>query len=287
MKKPLFIYFLSLLIFVPVLAQDPSVSVFSGISKVYSFDLNFDIADLAIQEKGKNYALFVAVQDYKNDDIPDLKEPVADAEKLMRMLQTYYTFEAAQMQLIKNPTLRELSAKLQELSDKITENDNLLLFFAGHGEWDANIGTGYWLPSDARKNEKSGWLSNSSLREYIRAIKCKHVLLVTDACFSGSLFRSTKSLTTATTAISQLYELSSRKAMTSGALKVVPDKSVFMEYLVRRLGQNPSKFLPAERLFHSFKQDVIAGSLGQIPQYGNIQDAGPNEGGDFIFVRRK
>jgi len=78
----------------------------------------------------------------------------------------------------------------------------------------------------------------------------------------------------------------SRKALTSGSLKTVPDRSVFVEYLVKRLKENQDKYLDAQKLFISFKEAVINNSpINQIPLYGVINEAG-DEGGDFIFTRR-
>jgi hypothetical protein len=72
--------------------------------------------------------------------------------------------------------------------------------------------------------------------------------------------------------------------MTSGSLTEVPDKSVFLEQLVKRLDENTIGYLPAEELFSSFKTTVM-NSSPTVPQYGDIKGTG-DEGGDFIFVRR-
>jgi len=74
--------------------------------------------------------------------------------------------------------------------------------------------------------------------------------------------------------------------MTSGALNAVPDRSVFIEYLIKRLQNNDKKFISAEQLFYSFKTAVINNSANnQIPQFGEIRETG-DEGGDFIFVKK-
>ena len=74
--------------------------------------------------------------------------------------------------------------------------------------------------------------------------------------------------------------------MTSGAMKTVPDRSVFLDYLVLRLEQNQHPFLSSEELFSSFKQAVISNSPNnQIPQFGEIRESG-DEGGDFIFIKK-
>ena len=68
-------------------------------------------------------------------------------------------------------------------------------------------------------------------------------------------------------------------------MKTVPDKSVFIEYLVQRLEENENEMLPAEMLFSSFKIAVMNNSEGQVPQFGDIQGAG-DEGGDFVFLKK-
>lgn len=243
------------------------------------------IAQKAAQ--GKYYALVIGVQDYKDPTINDLDEPVADATSLAAVLGAKYTFDKQNITLLKNPTRSEMFRSLENLSQKIGPEDNLLIFYAGHGYWDAVRKQGYWFPSDAGRIDRSSWLTNADLKEYISSIPSKHTLLITDACFAGSIFKSRAISTSAPRAIKELYELPSRKAMTSGTLKEVPDKSVFIEYLVKRLNLNTSTYLSAEKLYSSFRDAVINNSAnGQVPQYGEIREAG-DEGGDFIFIKRE
>ena len=72
--------------------------------------------------------------------------------------------------------------------------------------------------------------------------------------------------------------------MTSGTLKEVPDRSVFLLYLNKRLQENTQPYISAEELFSSFKTAVLNNSPN-IPQYGEIKDTG-DEGGDFIFIKK-
>ena len=172
---------------------------------------------------------------------------------------------------------------LQKLRNELTVNDNLLIFFAGHGYWDEGMKTGYWLPKDANQDNIVNWLSNNDLTNYLNVIKTKHTLLIADACFSGGIFK-TRSAFQNNTAIEKLYEMPSRKAMTSGTLKEVPDKSIFIQYLVKRLEENKENYLTAEQLFSSLRLGVLNNSPN-VPQYGTIQNVG-DDGGDFIFIRR-
>lgn len=236
-------------------------------------------------KKRKYFALIIAEQSYKDPAILDLDQPVADAKSLKNALVTNYTFEPQHVTLLQNPTRTQIIETFDKLTNTVTNTDNLLIFYAGHGIWDEKIEQGYWLPSDAKKSSKAAWLSNGTIRDYIRAIDSKHTLLITDACFSGGILK-TREAFSASKAILELYKLPSRKAMTSGSLKTVPDNSVFIEYLIKALERNNQPLISADQLFNSFKYNVINNSAnGQVPQYGVISQA-DDEGGDFIFLKK-
>ncbi len=237
-----------------------------------------------ILRKVKYYGLVIGINDYQDPKINDLDNPVNDARRLMQTLTTYYTFDPENITFLENPTRSEIINTLDNLSRTIGEDSNLIIFYAGHGIWDAQLKKGYWIPSDGAQNSRANWLSNSDLVDYVRGIRSKHTLLVTDACFSGSIFKTREVFTGVSKAVFEMYKYPSKKAMTSGAMKSVPDKSVFLEYLVKRLEQNRKPFLSAEELYSSFKQAVVNNSPNsQIPLFGEIQGAG-DEGGNFIFI---
>lgn len=233
---------------------------------------------------GEYYALLIAVEHYQHDDVNNLDHPVNDAGNVKKILQQY-SFKPKNVTVLKNPKRDEIIDAFEAFDRKITKQDNLLIFYAGHGHWNKKNKQGYWLPSDASKNSTSRWLSNSTIRDHIRAIESKHTLLVSDACFSGGIFKTRKAFDDAPTATNELYKLPSRKAMTSGVLKAVPDKSVFIEYFIKRLRDNEHKYLSSQQLYTNFRTAVINNSpLQQVPQFGEIRESG-DEGGDFIFVR--
>lgn len=236
---------------------------------------------------GKYYALLIAVENYASQEINRLDYPIIDATKIKDILTQYYTFDEQNITLLKNPDRKAISRIFNELRKKLTEKDNLLIFYAGHGVWLDDMKEGYWLPQDASgANDPTDWIANSTIRNYIRSLKAKHVLLVADACFSGGIFKVRDAFNRSDIAIEKIYDMPSRKAITSGSLKTVPDRSVFVEYLTKRLKETPDKYLDAQRLYVSFKEAVINNSPNnQTPLYGAINEAG-DEGGDFIFVRR-
>lgn len=235
-------------------------------------------------QAGKYYALIIGNNNYSDPAINSLDEPINDATKLYNVLTAKYTFEPQNITFIKDATYVQMIEALDNISNKITENDNLLVFYAGHGWWDDDKKLGYWLPTNAKKSSTAFWIRNSTISDYMSSIKTKHTLLIADACFSGSIFKTRSAFSDAGQAINSLYKLPSRTAMTSGNLKEVPDKSVFLEYLVKRLDNNTEKYLSSDQLFASFRIAVMNNSKTE-PQFGTIQNAG-DEGGEFIFIKK-
>lgn len=238
-----------------------------------------------IHSESKYYGLFIGIEEYGDPEIPNLENPINDATSLKRSLTTRYTFEEENILFLENPTRSEIIRGLDELQEKVDEKDNLLIFYAGHGYWDEDAQIGYWLPSNATRKSTVEWFRNSTLVDYLQAIDSKHTLLITDACFAGSIFRARSVNMDEEVVYETLYEMPSRKAMTSGAMSEVPDRSPFLKYLIERLEENEELYLSSEELFSSFRMAVIS-NCNVVPQIGVIQGVG-NEGGDFIFLKRK
>jgi len=243
-------------------------------------------ANIDYSKPGKYYALIIGSSNYLDKNIPDLDSlPIKDAIALKKVLSKKYLFEKENIKELYNPTRRDIVIAFGDMAKKITPNDNLLIFYAGHGHYEKENDIGYWLPTDAEVSNSSNWLYNDQLVADIKKIKSLHTLLISDACFSGSIFKTRSvNMEDASSFVKQKYQLPSRKAITSGTLKTVPNKSVFIKYLLDRLNNNSEKFFSASQLFQSLEQPVSNNSKS-LPQFGVIQNVG-DEGGDFIFIKR-
>jgi hypothetical protein len=238
-----------------------------------------------IHRDSKYFALLIGIENYEDGSIEDLDHPISDAENFYRSLTRNYTFEPENITFLKNPTRSDIISELDLLRTRITPEDNLLIFYAGHGFWDEEGRIGYWLPSDATMENTVDWFRNSTLVDYLQVIRSRHTLLITDACFAGSIFKARSVKMKVDIAYEKLYDLPSRKAMTSGTLTEVPDESAFIKYLIQRLNENKETYLSSEELFSRIRMAVISNS-NVVPRYGEIQNVG-NEGGDFIFLKRQ
>lgn len=234
--------------------------------------------------KHRNYALLIAVEDYQDPAISTLSEPLKDAIKLKEVLINKYTFDEPNIKILRDPSFEALNVEFEELSKKIEPSDMLLIFYAGHGYFDEKTNIGYWLPVDAQQKNRAKWFRNSALVENIGAINSKHTLLIADACFSGGIFKTRAPFNNASLDIADMLKRPSRKAMTSGSLTTVPDKSIFMKYLLKVLNENENQYLPSEDLFDGIRI-AMKNNSDTRPLYGEIQNVG-DEGGNFVLIKR-
>jgi hypothetical protein len=246
--------------------------------------------------EGRNHALVIGIDRYRPDQgLDPLRNAVKDAERLRTVLARRYLFPDERITFLVNPDRRSLVNAFVELRKHIRESDNLLVFYAGHGYWDEDSHEGYWLPSNAEKKSPADWISNSDIISLLKPIKCKHLLVLADACFSGTLIQKHRGVE-AEPAGDQLMALyrntRSRHALTSGAKEKVPDRSPFADRLIRTLETWQGDYLRARNLFieiaKGLENNPEAAGWAPQPQYGIIQNVGDDgKGGDFIFIRKK
>ena len=238
-----------------------------------------------VATEGKNYALFVAAQNYTDSAIPSLENPVADAVKLKLILKNNYNFADANIISLFNPVSNDLRRQLLELTNILQPEDKLVIFYAGHGIWVDKEKKGYWLLTDAKRSDSNTWLPNRDVLDLIAKIPARHTLLITDACFSGSVFKTRGLGEGAPAALQEMDNKISRIAITSGNDTEVPDESVFMKYLVKALSENKDKYLTAQKMFINQIIEAVMTESKTEPRYGTLELAG-HVGGDFIFTKK-
>ncbi|MEW8327530.1 MAG: caspase family protein [Candidatus Thiodiazotropha sp.] len=242
---------------------------------------------------GNYHALVIGNNQYKH--FPSLLSASVDARETAELLRTKYGFKTT---TLIDATRYDMLSALNNLRETLTEKDNLLIYYAGHGELDRVNLRGYWLPVDAEPNSTANWISNIAITDILNAMTAKHILVVADSCYSGSLTRSSMARLESgmsdevkTKWLKVMAKTRSRTVLTSGGLKPVLDQgggqhSVFAKSFLRTLADNES-ILEAYRLFRSLAKEVqqTASKFGidQIPEYAPIKHGG-HEAGEFFFI---
>ena len=251
------------------------------------------------QQRGSYYALVIGINSYQN--LPRLQTPLNDAEAIASTLSDKYGFKT---QLLRDATRDQILRALGNYRGSLHENDNLLIYYAGHGYYDRAADQAYWFPVDAEKNDPSRWIVATEITGQARAIPARHVLVVSDSCYSGMLTRDVSGTLwrdARTTLgdpverdayLQRLMQGKSRYVMASGGNEPVADSdsaghasnhSVFASALLQGLNQMNLDGFSAEELFNLVREQV-GGRSQQLPEYNPIRDSG-HDSGAFVFFR--
>ncbi|HRF18547.1 MAG TPA: caspase family protein, partial [Chitinophagaceae bacterium] len=158
------------------------------------------------------YAVMVGVSDYKDEEL-DLKYAAKDANDISaavaasarKLLNTdgkehvfVYDLTTSEKRY-QLPEKNSIKKVLEEIGNKATANDILLLFFAGHGVMSARSGEQqkfYFLTADASKTTAASavadvGISTAELTEWMKPqnIRAQKRILIFDACNSGQAIR--------------------------------------------------------------------------------------------------
>ncbi len=238
---------------------------------------------------GVNRALLIAVDDYQTGGSKyDLDTPGNDALMVRSILEDQYQF---QVEVMRNPTNREVRSRLNALSSQLEMNDKLVIYYAGHGylypsDAPAHEQSSYWLMADFDDQSPDEWISDSEIRRIVSKIPSRQVMLVSDSCYSGKLAGASDAIFNQESGADQLV----RTVMTSGSVQPVPDSfdkvnSPFALAFVEGLGERIQSI--GTLLGHALYGQVIdimtkSGNQHQQPQYGTLVEEIHEPGGDFV-----
>jgi peptidoglycan hydrolase-like protein with peptidoglycan-binding domain len=240
--------------------------------------------ELAALDYGRYHAIVIGNDAYAS--LPRLNTAIEDAKAVATILEQDYGFSVS---LLTDATEATIAGTLIKLRWTLAPEDNLLIYYAGHGWYDEEAERGYWLPVDAVLDNRSNWISNADVTDMLKAIKAKHILVVADSCYSGTLTRGLAIGGKSTGYIQDIVQRRARTVLTSGGLEPVLDgggggNSVFAEAFLDALRGNAG-VIDGEGIYQRVKDQVLL-NAEQTPQYGNIRLAG-HDGGDFLFVRKR
>jgi hypothetical protein len=252
-----------------------------------------------LKAEAETHAFLIGNQNYKNRCWPILKSPHSDVEVLADILRTSYDYKVSvKMDL----TRGEIVDQLEYYKKKLSENDNLLIYYAGHGHLRED--GGYWIGIKGKKDSRSDWLHYqviSELLDYEMGMRARHVLIIADSCYAGAAYRGVISSfekennENNSQFIERMLQSRSRNILSSGGDQPVVDitfnsqHSVFAKEFLDQLKNNAkyNKKIFAYELWDSIAEDVYTRTMRYIrdakpPEYKDIPGTG-DRGGDFLF----
>ncbi len=248
------------------------------------------IAD-AISIDRKDYAILFATDKY--DHWTDLVNPVFDANTIANELKEKYGFE---VEVVENANQEEVFNKLADYSQKkYKPQDQLLVFFAGHGYFDDTFGEGFVVAKNSLENDRSktSYISHSRLRTVINNIPNEHVFLAMDVCFGGTFDPviakerggDSYSETNQSEFLIRKLSYKTRKYITSGGKTYVSDgvvgkHSPFAVKILQALKERGGE----DRILTLSEIKSYVEKLTPEPRFGSFGE--DNIASDFVFVFR-
>ncbi len=245
---------------------------------------------------GEYHALIITNQNYEHWE--RLDTPLRDGRDLKAVLERRYGFKVT---LLADASRRDMFVAFNALRDKLGTLDNLLVFYAGHGDIDPVTQRGYWVPVDGERHNRSKWVSVLEVTDQINALAARQVLVVADSCYSGTMARSSLPAADADLApalkwktLRTMARQRARVVLTSGGIEPVVDggagaNSLFARSLLDVLGAARAPIEARrvhEELAARFAVRAERLKLRQRPEYAPIRFAG-HEAGDFLFVPQR
>jgi WD40 repeat protein len=268
--------------FITIEAQDINQNISVKRFIVNRKDLDGEDYDPA---KARNHLFIVGINKYKY--WPQLFNAVRDAEAIANTLVGMYNFSFSDVKMLldEQASLNNIYTELSKYIETVGPDDNLVIYYSGHGFYNDALKEGYWIPYDAKLNAMGEYFSNSNLLKLVNSIQSQHTFLVVDACFSGSLFAPTTR-----GYVDNVEKYRSRWGLASGRLETVSDgaygsNSPFATRLLEFLRTNTKDEIPVSEIVQYVKVNV-ANESNQTP-IGNPMRSVGDEGGEFVFRRRK
>jgi len=275
----LFIFTLcSLLFYYPAYSASRGISVIS--------DLSHQSGKL-----GAYRALIIGINDYKDPKIPDLETAVNDAKAMAELLRKRYGFQV-KLLLDRKATKKVIYKALRSLASSTKPNDSILIYYAGHGDLDRTYDDGWWIPADANGGDPVTYLDNGQIQKSMRSMEARHVLLISDSCYSGTLFGQARAMPQVIDDkyYLNLYNEKSRWGMTSGNKTPVSDRgsgghSVFAYQLLKELRKNEKPYISTQEVYTRIAP-IVGNNSEQTPLCRPVRNTG-DQGGEFVFVASK
>lgn len=258
-----------------------------------------DERTLAGMKFGRYYAIVIGNQNYQA--VESLQTPKQDVQRAARVLAEKYGFN---VQILEDADDVQMLKALNDLNSVLKPEDNLLIYYAGHGErlagGSGKAQAGYWLPVNADAPPKDTfWVPNEQITGHLGRLPAKRVLVVADSCYAGLLstdpsylFMNDK-VSYSKDYVAYKLPKRARLLLTSGGDAPVLDvggggNSVFARAFIDELEANTGILSSPELFSRLSKRVEVAAATNkfvQKPEFKSIKGAG-HEVGDFFFVPR-
>lgn len=243
--------------------------------------IEFRNANPESYHSGNSWFLGIGINNYSS--FSNLNNAVRDVKDIFELLNKKYEIDKSILLFEKNATKAKITSAFDQLVNEVKANDKLLIYYSGHGAMQNQIG--YWIPVDAEKGKRGTYFRNHTLHGYLKDISARHILLISDSCFSGTLIL--RDDPEDFLGIEEMERERSRWVISSGrktekvADGVPGGNSPFTEQILKILLLNQKSKLNVAVLADKVAKRTRFSAI-QMPLSSPLHDLG-HEGGQYIF----
>jgi len=261
-------------------------------------------APIAVNEgkPGRKVALIIASNQYNHrEEWPILKTAINDAKAVGDTLKNQYGYT---VDYVLDGDKAAITQRIVALSKDIREEDQLIVYFAGHGDYNEELlDDGFIVCKDSKPTDqdptRESYLSFNNMSRIINRMPARQVLVLLDVCFGGTfadkVVKSTAAdrpadFTQKESFESKKLKLRTRKFISSGGKNKVPDQdmdpqfsnhspfAVLLLEALRTKGRN--NYLTALQVY-SIMQDRLS-SNPSLGDFGEIE-----RDSDYLLIARR
>lgn len=211
---------------------------------------------------------------YNQKDAEVFNEILADQEQvLIRQLSKKKNYRRkiisqSNQSLIRQITLDDIDQSIKSIGSKIQEDDTFILFCSSHGiphpnEHDKDV-------LIKIQNNDQYYSFRQLFLKILKEVKCKKIIIVLDACYSGRAINTVKGLTNNSSQQTIVVLTSSSESQTSIEGENFK-QGVFTKFLLKGISNgdtNQDKKITFNELFESIQKGLIKADYRQKPQIG-------------------
>ena len=257
-----------------------------------------DIPEEIVEKFGNYHGIVIGINNYDAPDWRDLLYAEQDARDMKKILTDSYGFEVTAIygpEATRNKILKTIRGKVTSPG----ANDNLLIFYGGHGQINPYTEEGFWIPVDAKNAvDEENWISFSKVRNLVKAVNAdvKRVALITDSCYGGALTERSGALGGQLSPDDDagMYQEwlikhateRGRLIIASGGIEGVPDQSEFTDALKATLEENKLNMVDLHHVFSKILHDSYFQDQEQTPAIETLIGSRPGFPAQFVLIRR-
>lgn len=219
---------------------------------------------------GTKHALLIGINKYPAGKWEPLDNPVTDVENIRKAIERY-GYDNPVILTDGKATTENIKKELAKLSSNAALEDDVFIFFAGHGERNLQTTKMELVPYDYNLGPDHV-VTGDQIAEYIDGMAANHVLLALDSCFSGSIHNRLNAVTEDEEYM-PIDGATSRYALTSGGEERVKDGSKgspFTNAFADCLNVNTESVLATTDVHAYIYQELKNGRYKQKPELRHL-----------------